>query len=114
MRMNQKNTWVPMIPVLLALLGASASTYADDTIPPASKAAVTVPSPDKGKEGPCRTDAEKFCPGLTRGKGLFKCMKEHKAELSPACTEKMAVRKEKRKEWRERKESQEKKEPAKS
>ena len=39
-------------------------------------------------EGPCAQDAKKFCPGMQPGGGrIAKCMKEHEAELSPACQE---------------------------
>src|SRR5271165_6933785 len=35
----------------------------------------------------CKSDREKFCPGLKPGDGkLGPCMKEHAAELSPECT----------------------------
>jgi hypothetical protein len=41
-----------------------------------------MPSPGK----PCKSDREKFCPGLKPGDGkLGPCMKEHAAELSPEC-----------------------------
>ncbi|MGA9547451.1 MAG: cysteine rich repeat-containing protein, partial [Rhodomicrobium sp.] len=41
--------------------------------------------PNPGK--PCKSDREKFCPGLKPGDGkLGPCMKEHAAELSPECT----------------------------
>jgi hypothetical protein len=34
----------------------------------------------------CKSDREKFCPGMKRGDGKFgSCMKEHVAELSPEC-----------------------------
>jgi hypothetical protein len=39
--------------------------------------------------GPCRQDAEKLCSGLTWGKGLGKCLKEHKTELSDKCQAKI-------------------------
>ena len=41
--------------------------------------------PNPGK--PCKSDREKFCPGLKPCDGkLGPCMKEHAAELSPECT----------------------------
>ena len=41
--------------------------------------------PNPGK--PCKSDREKFSPGLKPGDGkLGPCMKEHAAELSPECT----------------------------
>ena len=37
---------------------------------------------------PCKAEREKFCPGLEHGDGkLLECMKQHEAELSPACKE---------------------------
>jgi hypothetical protein len=42
-----------------------------------------MPGPGKA----CKSDREKFCPGLKPGDGkLGPCMKEHAAELSPECT----------------------------
>ncbi len=41
----------------------------------------------------CAGDVRKFCKDLQPGGGrLAKCMKEHKAELSPACRKKMEMR----------------------
>ena len=41
-----------------------------------------MPGPGKA----CKSDREKFCPGLKSGNGkLGPCMKEHAAELSPEC-----------------------------
>src|SRR5215471_15990454 len=40
---------------------------------------------EKG-EGPCREDAKKFCGNVQPGGGrIARCMKEHEAQLSPAC-----------------------------
>ena len=42
-----------------------------------------MPGPGKA----CKSDREKFCPGLKPGDGkLWPCMKEHTSELSPECT----------------------------
>ncbi len=42
-----------------------------------------MPGPGKA----CKSDREKFCPGLKPGDGkLGPCMKEHAAEVSPECT----------------------------
>jgi hypothetical protein len=39
-------------------------------------------------KGPCDSDARKFCNGVSVAKGrLGKCLREHFAELSPACKE---------------------------
>ena len=38
--------------------------------------------------GPCADDAQKLCPGIKPGGGaIANCLKEHAAELSPACKE---------------------------
>jgi Cysteine rich repeat len=45
-------------------------------------------------DGPCAEDAKKFCPGMQPGGGhIAKCMKEHEAELSPACQSRIAAAK---------------------
>ena len=84
--MTKKISWFPLVALVLSLAGATTSTFAADK-----------------KEGPCRQDAEKLCPGLKWGKGLGKGLKEHKAEISPACQAKIEERKEKREERREEK-----------
>jgi hypothetical protein len=41
------------------------------------------------EDKPCQADAKKFCADIKPGGGrLMKCMKEHEADLSPACKEK--------------------------
>lgn len=36
----------------------------------------------------CKADAEKLCPGAKPGSGaIVQCLKQHQAELSPACIE---------------------------
>ena len=41
-------------------------------------------------EGPCAQDAKKFCAGMQPGGGrIARCMKQHEAELSPACQDQM-------------------------
>ena len=42
------------------------------------------------KAEPCKADAAKLCPGMKPGRGLFKCLREREAQLSPACKEKHA------------------------
>jgi len=45
------------------------------------------------KEGPCAADAKKFCGNVQRGQGaIAKCMREHQAELSPACQSEIKAR----------------------
>lgn len=40
------------------------------------------------KRGDCKGDLEKFCKEITPGGGArIKCLKEHEAELTPACKE---------------------------
>jgi len=37
-------------------------------------------------EGPCKTDIDKFCAGVSPGGGaLVKCLREHESELSAEC-----------------------------
>ena len=51
------------------------------------------------KAGPCADDVARFCKDVQPGKGsVAKCLKEHENELSPACKEKIAQRKEQRQE----------------
>jgi hypothetical protein len=46
--------------------------------------------------GPCRADVEKHCAGVERGGGgLGRCLREHQAELTPACRDHLAARHEK-------------------
>ena len=46
-------------------------------------------------KGACRTDVEKFCKDVQPGQGrIAQCMKQHEAELSPACKERIAKGKE--------------------
>ena len=57
-----------------------------------SAAALATPALAQDKagkgDGPCAQDAKKFCPGMQPGGGrIAKCMKEHQADLSPACQE---------------------------
>jgi hypothetical protein len=80
--MIKKLSWYPVLPLVLAALGASTSVFAGSN-----------------KMGPCRQDAEKLCSGLTWGKGLGKCMKEHKSDLSNACQAKLEKGMEKHKEF---------------
>ncbi|MCX5849706.1 MAG: cysteine rich repeat-containing protein [Deltaproteobacteria bacterium] len=48
------------------------------------------------KKGACRADIEKFCKDVQPGQGrLVQCVKQHEAELSPACKEQIDVDKEK-------------------
>jgi hypothetical protein len=47
-------------------------------------------------KGACRADIEKFCKDVKPGHGnIAQCMKQHEAELSPACREHIAGAKEK-------------------
>ncbi len=52
---------------------------------------------------PCKADREKFCAGKEWGKGLGKCLKEHKTELSGECKARLEKRREHREEMREKK-----------
>jgi len=52
-------------------------------------------------EGPCKADAEKLCAGIEPGEGrIVKCLKEHEAQVSPACKAKWEAKKEQHKEKR--------------
>ena len=49
----------------------------------------------RAEESPCRADAEKFCKGVSPGGGrIIRCMKEHENELSPACKDHIAKKRE--------------------
>jgi hypothetical protein len=59
-----------------ALLTAALVVVATAAASPAARAA----------DGPCRDDAQKLCAGVQPGGGrAIACMKQHEAELSPAC-----------------------------
>jgi Cysteine rich repeat len=45
---------------------------------------------------PCNADRDKFCKGMKPGE-LHQCMKQHEAELSPACQAQRSQRKDARK-----------------
>jgi hypothetical protein len=45
----------------------------------------------KPQAGPCKADAEKFCPGMKPGKELRACMEKNSESLSPACKANIAV-----------------------
>jgi hypothetical protein len=52
-----------------------------------------------GSKSACKADAEKFCKDVEPVHGkMVQCMKQHEAELSPACKERIAAAKEKVKE----------------
>lgn len=39
-----------------------------------------------GRDGPCKADAEKLCPGVKPGEGrIAACLREHKDVVSEAC-----------------------------
>ncbi len=55
------------------------------TLAVASPALMAQDAPGPGKA--CKSDREKFCPGLKPGDGkLGPCMKQHAAELTPECS----------------------------
>ena len=55
------------------------------TLAIASPALMAQSTPGPGQA--CKSDREKFCPGLKFGDGkLGPCMKQHAAELTPECT----------------------------
>ncbi len=42
-------------------------------------------------KGPCADDIQKYCKDVKSGKGkIGQCLKEHEADLSPACKERVA------------------------
>jgi len=54
------------------------------------------------KKGPCQEDAAKLCPDLKPGAGNFqRCLKEHAAELSPACKKRLSHLKAGMSQWQE-------------
>jgi hypothetical protein len=51
-------------------------------------------------KGACRADVEKLCKDVKPGHGhVAQCMKQHEADLSPACKERIAEGKEKAQEF---------------
>jgi hypothetical protein len=51
---------------------------------------LTTPARAERKEGPCREDAKRLCKGVKQGGGrIHACLKEHEAELSAACKDRM-------------------------
>lgn len=55
-----------------------------DEAAPATNAAATVQVGPRWT--PCQAEADKFCVNADRGKGWVRnCLKDHMAELSPAC-----------------------------
>ena len=65
-----------------------------------SLAAVSSASEGHGGHGACRADVEKLCPGTQPGGGAIrKCLHEHEADLSDACKQAMARRRE---HWQQR------------
>lgn len=51
---------------------------------------------EAGKQGPCKADYEKLCKDVKPGQGrILQCMKEHQADLSKGCRERLAKAKEK-------------------
>ena len=68
-----------------------------------SSGALAQDSAKAGKgRGPCAEDAKKLCAGMEPGGGrIARCMKEHEAELSPACQSQMKAAKERIEQVRE-------------
>ena len=61
-----------------------------------------VPARAQRREGPCRNDVEKFCQGIQPGGGRYRdCLRQHAAELSPACKERVSQVKAKAAAWRQ-------------
>jgi len=53
-------------------------------------------------DGPCAADAKKLCAGVEPGHGrIVKCLKDHEAEVSPACQSDMKAAKERAEQVRE-------------
>ncbi|MFI5398817.1 MAG: cysteine rich repeat-containing protein [Candidatus Binatia bacterium] len=67
----------------------------------ALQVAPSLAQPKRG-EGPCREDVEKLCPNIKPGGGRYRdCLKQHAAELSPACQEHLKQVKAKAAAWRQ-------------
>lgn len=61
-----------------------------------SLALVSAAPAARADDHPCKDDVKKFCKGDKPGKGRFmECLKEHEADLTPACREHLAAMKEK-------------------
>ena len=80
---------LPKRPALIALallpLFASAGALADD-------ASTGEHSGGGPRSRPCRGDLQQFCAAVQRGGGrILACLKEHEAQLSPACHDALAA-----------------------
>jgi hypothetical protein len=75
---------IVMTGMALGLIAASQPARAEDA--PSTK-------------GACKADVQKFCADVKPGEGrIVQCIKQHESELSDACKQTLAARKEKRKE----------------
>jgi hypothetical protein len=58
--------------------------------------ALTIPAASEetsAKEAPCRADVERYCASVEKEKGArSRCLRQHLAELSPACRERIESR----------------------
>jgi hypothetical protein len=62
-------------------------------------AAAASAGPTAARERPCREDVKKHCSDAGRGGGaVARCLREHEKELSPACRDSLAARREQAKE----------------
>lgn len=56
---------------------------------------------DAEQKGACKPDVQKFCKGIKPGEGrIWSCLKSHEADLSQACKDHMAKKREEMKEFR--------------
>ena len=65
----------------------------------------------RAQDKPCMADAARLCPNVEPGSGQISCLKEHKAELSPACKKKVMETKVKQQEQQELQKQQKQQQP---
>lgn len=70
--------------VIAGMFAASIQTARAEDPPPAPPAAATSPSAAPKMRVACGPDLASFCPDL-KGKEAGKCLRSHRAELSPSC-----------------------------
>ncbi|HWQ37878.1 MAG TPA: cysteine rich repeat-containing protein [Burkholderiales bacterium] len=62
----------------------------------------TAAAAEEREHGACRADVQKFCKDIRPGRGaIARCLSRHESELSPACRDRMAERRQRAEEFAE-------------